>query len=114
MTTLSRNDRSAVTVENGVWRACGSGVASAPQDSKGGGRGGTPRPHQAIPRVALRWPEEVAAAIGVSDDFLRDHGLVRFFPVWRVGSVRFVALADVERVIQERAQLALDDDDATG
>jgi hypothetical protein len=63
--------------------------------------------------VALRWPEEVAAALGVSDDFLRKHKLIRHFRIWRIGTIRFVSVAELERVVAEQASLA-GGADATG
>jgi hypothetical protein len=68
----------------------------------------------AIPRIAVRWPEEAAVALGVSDDFLRKHGLSAYFRIWRVRSLRLVAIAELERVVSEQASLAAGGPGATG
>jgi len=64
-----------------------------------------------VPRRALRWPTEVAAALGVSDDFLRnrDHGLAAEIPIVRIGTVRLVAVAALDAWLADRESLPLDD-----
>jgi excisionase family DNA binding protein len=62
-----------------------------------------------VPRRALRWPTEVAAALGLSDDFLRDHGLAAELPMVRVGSLRLVPVAALDAWLADRAGLPLDD-----
>jgi hypothetical protein len=62
-----------------------------------------------VPRVALRWPEEVAAALGVSRSWLYESGLraeLRFAR-WD-GDVKLVLVAELERAI-ERLSARWDD-----
>lgn len=59
-----------------------------------------------VPRVALRWPEEVAAALGVSADFCQSHGLAGELRVVRRGRVRLVAVAELERWVQAESEVA--------
>jgi hypothetical protein len=40
-----------------------------------------------VPRRALQWPGEVAAALGVSDDYLRKHWLATELRTVRVGAL---------------------------
>ena len=61
------------------------------------------------PRLALRWPAEVAAALGVGDDFVKRHGLIAELRAVRLGSQRFVPVAELERGLAENARLPLDD-----
>jgi hypothetical protein len=53
-----------------------------------------------VPRVALRWPDEVAAALGVSRSWLYDSGLAAELRFVRNGKVRLVLVAELERVIE--------------
>lgn len=53
-----------------------------------------------VPRVALRWPDEVAAALGVSRSWLYDSGLAAELHFVRNGKVRLVLVAELERVIE--------------
>lgn len=62
-----------------------------------------------VPRVALRWPEEVAEALGVSADSLQRHGLVADLRIMRLGSIRLVALSELERVVAEKSARILDE-----
>lgn len=61
------------------------------------------------PRLALRWPGEVAAALGVGDDFVKRHGLIAELRAVRLGSQRFVPIAELERWLAENARLPLDE-----
>lgn len=61
------------------------------------------------PRLALRWPGEVAAALGVGDDFVKRHGLIAELRAVRLGSQRFVPVAELERWLAENARLPLED-----
>ena len=63
-----------------------------------------------VPRVALRWPEEAAQALGVSADTLQRHGVVAEIKVWRLGSIRLVALSELERLVGDKAARVLDED----
>jgi hypothetical protein len=58
---------------------------------------------RAVPRVALRWPEEVAAALGVSRSWLYDSGLAGELRFVRQGKVRLVLVAELERTLERRA-----------
>jgi hypothetical protein len=58
-------------------------------------------PKAAVPRVALRWPDEVAAALGVSRTWLyKESGLAAELRFVRKGKVRLVLIAELERVIE--------------
>lgn len=59
-----------------------------------------------VPRVALRWPEEVAAALGVSADFVQDHGLAGELRIVRRGRVKLVPVAELERWAAAVSELA--------
>jgi hypothetical protein len=61
----------------------------------------------ALPRLALRVPDEAAAAIGVSADFFDQHVRSELRLVRR-GRLIFVAVAELERWLRENAALALD------
>jgi hypothetical protein len=65
---------------------------------------------QAVPRVALRWPEEAAAALGVSADSLKRHGVAGDVKLWRLGSIRLVAVDELERLVAEKSDRALADE----
>jgi hypothetical protein len=78
-----------------------SGQATAPLQDKKNGAAVTPgRPRAAVPRVTLRWPEEVAEALGVSRSWLYDSGLAAEVRFWREGKVRLVLVAELEHVIE--------------
>lgn len=57
-----------------------------------------------VPRVALRWPEEAAQALGVSVDTLQRHSAVAGARVWRLGSIRLVAVDELRRLVEENAE----------
>lgn len=61
----------------------------------------TGRPRATVPRVALRWPDEVAAALGVSRSWLYDSGLAGELRFVRNGKVRLVLVAELERMIDK-------------
>jgi hypothetical protein len=54
----------------------------------------------AVPRIALRWPEEVAGALGVSRSWLYDSGLGGELRFIRTGKVRLVLVAELERAVE--------------
>jgi hypothetical protein len=54
----------------------------------------------AVPRVALRWPEEVADALGVSRSWLYDSGLGAELKFVRSGKVRLVLVRELEAVVE--------------
>jgi hypothetical protein len=54
-----------------------------------------------VPRVALRWPDEVAGALGVSRSWLYDSGLAAELRFMRNGKVRLVLVVELERVIEK-------------
>ncbi len=62
-----------------------------------------------VPRVALRWPEEAAAALGVSADTLQRHGVAADVRLWRLGNMRLVALDELERLVADKSERALGD-----
>ena len=57
----------------------------------------------AVPRVALRWPEEVAESLGVSRSWLYESGLNSELRFMRRGKVRLVLVTELERAIAERS-----------
>jgi hypothetical protein len=56
-----------------------------------------------VERVALRWPDEVAAALGVSRSWLYDSGIAADLRFVRSGKVRLVAVHELERVLDKLA-----------
>jgi hypothetical protein len=54
----------------------------------------------APPRLALRWPDEVAGALGVSRSWLYDSGLSAELRFLRSGKVRLVLVSELERVVE--------------
>lgn len=54
-----------------------------------------------VVRVALRWPDEVAAALGVSRSFLYDSGIASELRCWRNGKVRLVSVRELERILDK-------------
>ena len=63
----------------------------------------TARSSAPIERVALRWPDEVAAALGVSRTWLYDSGLSSDLHFMRHNRTRLVLVAELERVIKQRS-----------
>jgi excisionase family DNA binding protein len=61
----------------------------------------TGRPTVEVPRIALRWPDEVAAALGVSRSWLYDSGLAGELRFVRRGKTRLVLVSELERVVQK-------------
>jgi hypothetical protein len=53
------------------------------------------------PRLALRWPDEVAASLGVGRSWLYDSGLSAELRSWRQGKVRLVLVCELERAIEK-------------
>lgn len=53
-----------------------------------------------VPRVALRWPEEVASALGVSRSWLYKSGLSAELRFVRHNRTRLVLVTELERVIE--------------
>jgi hypothetical protein len=53
------------------------------------------------PRLALRWPHEVAAALGVSRSWLYDSGLAADLRFVRRGKVRIVLVSELEKAIDK-------------
>ncbi len=58
------------------------------------------RPSLPVQRVALRWPEEVAEALGVSRSWLYDSGLAAELRFVRNGKVRLVLVSELERALE--------------
>lgn len=63
----------------------------------------TGRPSVAVPRIALRWPDEVAGALGVSRSWLYDSGLAAELRFVRNGKVRLVLVAELERALERQS-----------
>jgi hypothetical protein len=63
----------------------------------------TSRPTASVPRIALRWPDEVAGALGVSRSWLYDSGLASELRFVRHGKVRLVLVSELERVIEKQS-----------
>lgn len=61
-----------------------------------------------VPRIALRWPDEVAAALGVSRAWLYESGLSAELRSVRRGRVRLVLVSEIERTL-ERLSARWDD-----
>ena len=61
------------------------------------------RPSAPIERVALRWPDEVAAALGVSRSWLYDSGLAGELRFLRHNKTRLVTVHELERAIEKRS-----------
>lgn len=58
------------------------------------------RPSSAVPRVALRWPDEVAVALGVSPQWLYDHGFAAELRIARFdGKIRLVLVSELEQAL---------------
>lgn len=53
-----------------------------------------------MPRIALRWPEEVAESLGVSRSWLYESGLAAELRFVRRGKVRLVLVSELERAIE--------------
>jgi hypothetical protein len=60
------------------------------------------------PRLALRWPSEVAATLGVSVDYVTKQGLAAELPMVRRGSLRLVAVHALDAWLIDNAELVLD------
>jgi hypothetical protein len=52
-----------------------------------------------VPRLALRWPDEVATSLGVSRSWLYDSGIAAELRFLRRGKVRLVLVSELERTI---------------
>jgi hypothetical protein len=59
------------------------------------------KPSTPVGRIALRWPDEVAAALGVSRSWLYDSGLAAELRFLRHNKVRLVAVRELERVLEK-------------
>jgi hypothetical protein len=57
------------------------------------------RPSTSVPRIALRWPGEVAEALGVSRSWLYESGLAAEVKFFRQGKVRLILVSELERTI---------------
>ena len=58
-------------------------------------------------RLALRWPEEVAQALGISVDTAQRWGLGGQLRMVRMGRIRLVPVFELERWLRECAALPL-------
>jgi hypothetical protein len=59
------------------------------------------RPASAVPRVALRWPDEVAESLGVSRSWLYESGFAAELRFVRRGKVRLVLVAELEQAVEK-------------
>jgi hypothetical protein len=57
------------------------------------------RPKTDVPRLALRWPDEVARSLGVGKSWLYSSGVASELRMLRSGRVRLVAVSELERVL---------------
>jgi hypothetical protein len=57
-------------------------------------------PSARVPRVALRWPDEVAEALGVSRSWLYDSGLAGEVRFMKRGKVKLVLISELEGVVE--------------
>jgi hypothetical protein len=57
------------------------------------------RPKTDVPRLALRWPDEVARSLGVGKSWLYSSGVAAELRMLRSGRVRLVAISELERVL---------------
>src|SRR5262249_59988160 len=76
------------------------GPAARAANARGAAAVVSVRPAADVPRVALRWPDEVAGALGVSRSWLYDSGLAGELRFVRHGKVRLVLVSELERVIE--------------
>jgi hypothetical protein len=53
-----------------------------------------------VERVALRWPDEAAASLGVSRSWLYESGLAAEVRLYREGKVRLVLIRELERAVE--------------
>jgi hypothetical protein len=60
-----------------------------------------------IARVALRVPLEVAAALGVSEDLVREH-IAPHLPIYRQGKVKLVTVAALSDFIEQHSERLFD------
>ena len=60
-----------------------------------------------VPRLALR-VEEAAAALGVSDDFYRDH-VSADLRIVRKGRLRLVAVTEIQRWLDANGEILFED-----
>jgi excisionase family DNA binding protein len=67
----------------------------------------SPQPSSPTPRITYS-VAEAAAALGVSDDFLRDHVLAEL-RVIRRGRLRLIPKAELDRWVEENAARVLPD-----
>lgn len=63
-----------------------------------------------VPRVALRWPSEVAAALGCSVDLLQRHHVLAELRAVRLGRVVLVPTDELASWVDRNARAALDAD----
>jgi hypothetical protein len=61
------------------------------------------RQSAAVERLALRWPNEVAAALGVSRSWLYESGLASELRFMRRGKVRLVLVTELDRVVAKNS-----------
>jgi excisionase family DNA binding protein len=75
------------------------------------GHGAEPNPKHVnvATRVALKWPGEVADALGVSDEYLRKHALAAEIPMIRRGTLRLVRVSALDAWLAENERTVLGD-----
>jgi excisionase family DNA binding protein len=63
-----------------------------------------------VPRCALRWPTEVAAALGVSVDLVQRHRLLGELRHVRLGRTTLVPVAELESWVDRNSRALMDAD----
>ena len=58
------------------------------------------RPIAAVPRLTLRWPDEVAASLGVSRSWLYDSGLAGELRMFKRGKVTIVLVTELALAVE--------------
>jgi hypothetical protein len=53
-----------------------------------------------VPRLALRWPDEVARSLGVGRTWLYESGLAAEVRTFKRGKVTLVLTSELERVLE--------------
>jgi hypothetical protein len=68
----------------------------------------TDRQKPPVPRIGLRWPAEVADALGVSEDWLADRGIGAELRIVRRGKIALVSALELERWLERNSARLMD------